>query len=213
MRDVRESNPSDWVRYWRGLERVRSDVLRTESRKWREVHVVAWIGRTDTGKTRRCYATYGYDAVYALTRGNNGVWFDGYDGEDVLLIDDFYGWIPYGFLLRLLDGHPVQVEVKGGFTHACWTKVVITSNRCMDRWYNLEKIGSFAALERRINETVDFYPERVTRNGVTGNTGPSRGVMIAFSYATIHTTLRGSAPKPPQCVRVATVADGCSRLR
>jgi len=72
----------------------------------------------------------------------------------VLLIDDFYGWIAYGYLLRLLDGHPVQMETKGGHTHACWETVIITSNVLVIAWY--QNVDDIRALERRINETVMF---------------------------------------------------------
>jgi hypothetical protein len=54
--------------------------------------------------------------------------FDGYAGEEVLLLDDFRSSIIFNDLLRVLDRYPLRVNVKGSHSWACWTKVVISAN-------------------------------------------------------------------------------------
>jgi len=71
-----------------------------------------------------------------------------------IIIDEFYGWIPWAFLLRLLDVYPLQLPVKGGFVPAHYDRVYITSNKSPLDWYTKEKVGSFAPLLRRIDTCV-----------------------------------------------------------
>jgi len=108
--------------------------------KWRGVDVV-WIwGAPGTGKTREVMEM---DEVYKLDYPYK--WFDGYYGEDILLLDDYVeDAIPRGQLLNLLDGYRQRLETKGGHTWALWTKVYITSNKDPTLWWD-------AALERRVS--------------------------------------------------------------
>lgn len=91
--------------------------------------------------------------AYMVTKPNSGggaLWFDGYAGEEVMIIDEFYGWIHYDFLLRLLDRYPLKLQVKGGFVECRASKFVITSNREWKDWY--PNVEDKSALERRIRE-------------------------------------------------------------
>lgn len=140
-----------YVRYSRGLENLLSLRAKWEAPEWRDVKTVVYYGQAGTGKTRRAVEESGGD--YFILHCAERVWFDGYDGESTLIIDDFYGWIRYGLLLHLLDGYRLRVEIKGGFTYANWTKVYITSNDAPEKWY--EK-GLTDALKRRLTEVHHF---------------------------------------------------------
>lgn len=113
---------------------------------------VRW-GVTGTGKTRGVFEEN--PKLYKLDSANN-IWWDGYMGEEVLLIDDFYGWIKFGSLLNILDIYPLRLEVKGGFAYACWRKVYITSNKRWEEWYKDLTHEQHQALQRRIH-TVKVY--------------------------------------------------------
>lgn len=143
-----EQCPVQFVKFTRGLDRVRAayDKLRAHE-GFRNVEVHVRYGKAGAGKTRFVWDEVGYDKVYATPIGG-GMWFDGYAGEDVLLIDDFYGEkYPYADFLRICDGYPLQIPVKGGFKWAAYTKVYITSNKHPREWY-IE--GLTEALERRL---------------------------------------------------------------
>lgn len=73
------------------------------------------------------FARTGYDHVYALA-GKSPLWFDSYEGESVLLIDEYQGGIDAEAFLRVVDGHPYQAPCKHGFIPARWTVVVVVSN-------------------------------------------------------------------------------------
>jgi len=112
-------------------------------------------GASGTGKTRR--AVEENPGAYILTkpRDKNSVWWQNYHGEKTVIIDEFYGWIPYDMLLRVLDRYPVEVEFKGGSTQLAATHFVITSNKMWQEWY--PNIEDQTALRRRIHEFEPYY--------------------------------------------------------
>ncbi|HIB69415.1 MAG TPA: hypothetical protein EYO33_31120 [Phycisphaerales bacterium] len=140
------------MKYTRGVTKLKSIYSKKNSADWRKVEVEVVVGDTGIGKTRGVL----YDekderraGIYVLCCSDaNSLWWDGYDGEQCLLIDEFTGWIKYSFLLRVLDGHQLRLPVKGGFTYAQWVRVVITSNQTPEEWY---KKGVCAALRRRLH--------------------------------------------------------------
>ena len=109
-------------------------------------------GPSGSGKSR--YVWEQHPDLYTLDPpqcSNQSVWFDGYDGQDVLLIDDFDGWLSYKFLLRLLDRYPLRVQYKGGSIPLLATKIYITSTESPSDWYpHREEV---VELERRIHMT------------------------------------------------------------
>lgn len=89
----------------------------------------------------------------------HGLWWDGYDHQEVVVIDDFYGWLPYSFMLQLLDRYPLLVEVKGGFRTFNSKLIVITSNKAPNCWYGVD--CSYEALERRLNVIYRFDQQSI----------------------------------------------------
>jgi len=129
----------------RALERYKQLTLRP---RHRDVKVILLVGAPGTGKSRWAYDNY--PELYSKPEGQ---WFDGYTGQDTLLLDDYYGDIPYSQLLKVLDRYPLQVPIKGGYIHAQWNTVIITSNKPITQW---GYCGELTALERRITETKEF---------------------------------------------------------
>lgn len=151
IRELIEDSPGQFVRYHRGLENLHNRMQQERARPFRKLTVMVYHGLAGVGKTRRAIDESGGD-FYILDQGER-VWFDGYDGQGTLIIDDFYGWIKYGQLLRILDGYPYRCEIKGSFTWALWTKVFITSNKAPDTWYSA---GLTEALARRITSIEEI---------------------------------------------------------
>lgn len=153
-RQLAEQFPVAVTKYSRGLDALRHTL--DHSPKWRNVTVTWLWGKTGTGKTRTAMDSVEDPADIHIVH-SNGQWWDGYDGQDSILFDDFYGQIKLCEMLRYLDGHPLQLPVKGGFTYAKYTKVWITSNVHWMDIYKGEKIPDDArlAFERRITETIN----------------------------------------------------------
>jgi len=132
MRAVVEESPATYVKYSRGLKDLEFRYLQTQRSHTRlALRVVVLWGETGTGKTRCAIEYARSQAWYKLDMSANGstLWWDGYQSEDVLIVDDFYGWVQFGKLLNLLDIYPVRLDVKCSHAWANWTKVIITSNK------------------------------------------------------------------------------------
>lgn len=152
-RAVAEAYPEQYIRLHRGVERYISAIDTRQREAPTELHIL-W-GEPGTGKSRTALAeaSAGAASVYYLPRGNGGnVWWDGYEGQDCVIIDDFYGWLRWDTLLRLADRYPLRVEVKGGSTPFLSKRIYITSNKHWTGWYNFAGGRGMdpAALQRRI---------------------------------------------------------------
>jgi len=130
----------------RALERFQQISLRPLQR---DVTVIVLVGDAGTGKSRWAYEHY--PELYSKPEGQ---WYDGYTGQKTLLLDDYYGDLPYSHLLKVLDRYALLVPIKGGYLYAQWDTVIITSNRLPETWYVQ---GYTDALSRRINLLVKDY--------------------------------------------------------
>lgn len=154
--EVIRTFPSEFLRYSRGVERmcfIRDSGLR---REFRRVQVVVYWGVPGTGKTRKAIDDAQNDFFILEVTGST-LWFDGYNGERTLILDDFGGGITLPRLLRILDGHPLRLDVKGSFTYAAWTTVVITSNVHPGAWYSRDAYGG--PDRRPVSGPVDETPD------------------------------------------------------
>jgi len=160
LQDVAIANPTTWVHSYRGLTSLAS-LLNKPKTTWRQVTTYVHWGPPRTGKTRLAMDTPCNDGrpPYRLPL-SSGFWFDGYDGESVLVIDDFYGQIKFHDMLNLLDGYYSRVAVKGGFVWGVWEKVFITSNVHPDSWWpgirSTIPQASWLAMQSRFSEIIEF---------------------------------------------------------
>lgn len=129
----------------RALETYKTKTLKPLNRN---VEVIVLWGDAGSGKSRWAYETY--PDLYSKSPNK---WWDGYTGQKTILLDDYYGYIPYTELLNVLDRYPYHAEIKGGHVWAQWDRVIITSNKPPERWY---AVGLTPALKRRINK-IFFY--------------------------------------------------------
>ncbi len=160
LAQIARHHPVEWIKYSRGIRDLEFQLKQSAATAAsRSVSARVYWGDSGAGKTFSVYEEFGYDSVFKLDHQPTGVWFDGYRHQSVLLIDDFYGWIPYNFLLNMLDVYPLRLPAKGGNGWASWTTVVITSNSPPQNWYKefcrkfslpTNEDGIPAALARRI---------------------------------------------------------------
>ncbi len=114
-----------------------------------DLRVVVLWGESGAGKSS--YVVNKHTSLY-ITSDPVLQWFDGYDGQEAILIDDFTGQCPYRWLLRLLDIYPVRLPVKGGHTNRRCKYIYITSNTEIGTWYNGEK--DVTPIRRRVKKNI-----------------------------------------------------------
>lgn len=146
LKRVADEHPGTYLRYHRGFRDWKDLVIPTIPRHTKtRVHV--FVGPPGTGKSRAASDA----AQGSVFRKQYGEWWDGYDEDDTVIIDDFYGWIRHCELLRITDRYPHKVPIKGGFKEFVPKDIFITSNKPISDWYDFGRIGaSPAALYRRI---------------------------------------------------------------
>jgi len=144
---IADNHFNQWVRYHKAFREYKR--IKCPNRAWQtETHVL--YGPTGTGKSK--WAVEQFPGAYWKQRSQ---WWDGYDGQSVVVLDEFYGWIPFDLLLRLADRYPLLVETKGGQTTFLANKIIITTNKLPAQWY---KDNYFEALKRRVTKW-HYLPE------------------------------------------------------
>lgn len=147
---IATQHTSAFLRHSRGVQRVISLLSTARSRSQRTQIRCAWIsGATGVGKSfwARQYAVYrhGHEGFFSLAMPDFAgvrIWFTGYNGQRVLIIDDIgydqQGRILFGrqWMLRVLDTYALQVPVHGSMVYAQWDTVIFTSNYRLDQMYN-----------------------------------------------------------------------------
>lgn len=165
--DILESD-AKYARYEKQINYMRFTY--DEARSDREatgLDVKVFYGATGTGKTytavHMCANKDDYYIAECPSQKNCKLWFNGYRGQSVLILDDFSGdYCSLDFLKRLLDHYKLKVEFKGGFVWACWTTVIITTNYMPDSWYqNALAPVNVDPLKRRIGHIYEFLPDRL----------------------------------------------------
>ena len=124
-------------------------------RKWKPL--VFWItGPSGSGKSKLAYEI-GEELFEDNVYWKDGEkWWDGYDGHECVIIDDFRGNnMKFNYLLKVLDRYPMRVEVKGGYRQLKAKIIMITTI------FDLSHIYSESVLE---GEPIRQLERREIRN-------------------------------------------------
>jgi len=139
-----ERYPSTWARNYRALREIRT--LKQNKRN-KKTFVTVFYGPPGTGKSRYCNENY--PGAYWKP---SGIQWDLYSNEKDVIIDEFYGWLPWGFLLKLLDRYPLILpDIKFGKAQFNSERIFICTNADPESWY--PNMG-YSALSRRIDVII-----------------------------------------------------------
>lgn len=119
------------------------------------MQVRLFYGPSGTGKSHKAHAVFSAEKTYFKVPTTK--WWDGYQGETQVIIDEFRGAVSIALLLRWLDpaGYPLMLETKGGGTVARFNDIIITSNLHPLQWYPELDAATKDALMRRI-DIIEF---------------------------------------------------------
>lgn len=148
-REFFESHGDVWLRYGRGME----SAFRLYEPKRTEKTIIYWFyGRTGTGKSMRAQEM-APDAYWK----NNSSWWDGYDGQEDVIIDDYRcDFCKFSELLRLFDRYPLQLQVKGGTVQFRSKRIFVTAPYHPSVMWSTRTEEDLGQLLRRIENIEEF---------------------------------------------------------
>lgn len=143
---------STYVKYSRGIDKITTMMLIPDEPRSQETEFIVKVGEPGSGKTTSTMKEY--PGAYWKAAGK---WWDKYQGQDTVVLDEFVGWIPYHELMRLGDSTPLDLEIKGDTVNFIAKRAILISNKMPWDWYNYDqhKLDK-ASLFRRI-KVIYFY--------------------------------------------------------
>jgi hypothetical protein len=151
-----ENYPSQYFLHKQKVELLRSEMLFAKYGKEKREHIyVAYVsGSTGIGKTYTVYDNFGFDDMYVVTNYGSGM-FDGYMGQDVLVLDEYSGGISINEMLIMLDIYPNRLRARYSDKVACYTKVIVISNKQFNQVFSGDH-KQLQALTRRFKDFFDL---------------------------------------------------------
>ena len=150
VQDVRVVQADTYVRFHSGVDKV---VAALRARRHWMPHVYYLHGAAGVNKSRIAHNVC-KGSVYF--KPPDTLWFDGYNGEDVVVINDLRkSTFTFSYLLDLLDRYDFQVEVKGGYAPMLAKVFMITCSKPHhELWAELHGTvnDNLKQLTRRIHE-------------------------------------------------------------
>jgi len=105
--DICMENPDLVHQYGRTLDRIEAIALRKRYRTW-TTEAFWYFGAAGTGKTHKAFEGFTPETHYVKNLKDE--WWDGYTGQETVIINEFRGQIPYAELLTLADKFPHTVK-------------------------------------------------------------------------------------------------------
>ncbi len=153
IKNIRKIYPSQCLRNGNHLKELRQDILEEKyGAIYRPLNVVYLYGEPGIGKTRYIAEKYGYEYIYVVTDYEHP--FDSYDGEPVIVFEEFRDSLRIEQMLHYLDGQPIKLPARYTNRVACYEKVYIVSNwKFEDQyiWIKNQDIQTYKAFQRRIH--------------------------------------------------------------
>ena len=165
--EIIEDNPKLAFRI-REIETLRQAILEEKySAENRALEVTYLYGASGTGKTRGIFEKHDRKSVCRITDygSRNGVRFDAYHCQDVLVLEEFHSQIPISAMLNYLDIYPLTLPARYTDRTACYTKVYITSNIPLEEQYRdiqRYQMETWRAFLRRVQNVIEYLPDGST---------------------------------------------------
>lgn len=124
-----------------------------ETGKTEKPYVKVIWGNSGTGKSTAAHKEF----PEAYVKSDDTKWFDGYDGHEAIILDDFRDtWMPHQTLLNFLDWVPTRLEIKGSTRPHRAKNIVITCIKHPKEWYEFLEGEPREQLLTRIDKIVEF---------------------------------------------------------
>lgn len=162
-----------------------------KNRRWKPE--VSWFyGATGTGKTKTAFEEAEATSAEPWVSSGSLRWWQGYDGHENVIIDDFRGdFCPLHTLLNILDRYPFKVEVKGGSRSLLAKRIWITCPYHPEAVYRdrgegknedikqlLRRIDRIQLFENKPTEYDGWDPIEDLEEEPAAHATPTRGVAV-----------------------------------
>lgn len=173
VRGVAREHPVEFVRFGAGLVRLNNV---NSSPRLTPPNVYIAYGPSGCGKTDMAFSSNELDNIWFDPPDDAG-WFDGYDGQETAILDDFDGKFSKWSLklfLRVTDRYPLRVKVKGSYVQWKPDDIWITTNIHPILWWDYtEREEQYLAIQRRVTRVYHWrtdtphptYPITIDRDG------------------------------------------------
>lgn len=159
LQQIALENKATFIRNYRGIQKY-AEITHTPQAYRENLKVHLYVGKTRLGKSHHARITLG---CFAKPTGK-GLWFDGYNREKNVVIDEFRGQYPLADILQITDPYKVQVEVKGGHTWFEPDLLIFTTNKDPSTMYTEHDEESREAFFARFTKVVWFYAKQKSKD-------------------------------------------------
>lgn len=148
--------PSQTQRYLNNIDKIRQMILAEHySKELRpDLKVIFISGTVGVGKTRYIYDTYDILDIYRVSDYTNP--FDNYQGQKILVLDEYNNQLNIQLLLNILDIYPMLLPARYNDKWACYEKVYIISNYQYNQLFDMYNDEIRKAIRRRIHLIVPY---------------------------------------------------------
>ena len=161
---IAERHPEFILKYARGVQTLLQNL--PQATRTEETKCILIVGPPGTGKST--WVRNNYPGSFWKQSGTHQ-WWDGYKGEETVVLDEFKGWIPATTFTQIVgNANECRVEIKGGTTQFTAKLVICISNFSPREWWEEGKVV-FRAIERRFHEIIFFDSSCGLRRGDDGD--------------------------------------------
>lgn len=165
-------------RYSKAFDRYRQSKKANE-RNW-PTKLLVLTGPPGTGKSsmaKRIADAQGGAFWVRKPKFGGNLWFDGYDGHEIVIFDEFDGsWMSFEEFLRFADRYPLTVETKGSMVPFVAKLLIVTSNKLPRDWWSTEAVDDnrWQAAVRRMSGKLGTVKHMTTLIEIKDNDDDER---------------------------------------
>lgn len=165
------------ARYTRYLSELATARDRVKyGRQLRDITVHYLWGDPGVGKTKYIYDNNPIENIYRVTDYRHP--WDEYEGQSILVLDEFDSQFSWDQLLVFLDRYPVMLPARYNNHVACFTTVWIISNEPLSKQYPERTGEKRNALLRRISTNQRMLKGGELQAGELGTEHPEMGLLV-----------------------------------
>lgn len=169
--ELSKKYPKCYFKHSNKLDKIREVIQYEKSNYYRNVEAYYIYGESRTGKTFNVVSSCKENnlSYYRVTDYQRDPFY-GYDGEEIIIFDEYHSDFQLNCLLTYLEGYErTQLPSRYRNRYALYKKVYIISNISLDKQYEYADFETRKALYNRIKTITHFTRENIITSDVKKN--------------------------------------------